>query len=149
MASTITKAESNAIIKLILEASAPKVPSERMLRRAARAERKEAKAVEAAVAQYLAARAARKAEKRAERKALKSAAKIVVALTATAETVTEQSIPKKDTSLEDTLNQMRFDDSHGIYHNPGFFSNSLITRRNGGVEHQFADSIGGCSSNYR
>ena len=31
----------------------------------------------------------------------------------------------------------------------GFRSNQIITRRNGGVQHQFADSIGGCSSNYR
>lgn len=28
-------------------------------------------------------------------------------------------------------------------------SNSRITSRNCGVEHQFIDSIGGCSSNYR
>jgi len=31
----------------------------------------------------------------------------------------------------------------------GWRSNEIITRRNGGVRHQFADSIGGCSSNYR
>lgn len=31
----------------------------------------------------------------------------------------------------------------------GYYSNSIITARNGGVPHQFADSIGGCSSNYR
>lgn len=28
-------------------------------------------------------------------------------------------------------------------------SNDIITRRNGGVRHQFIDSIGGDSSNYR
>lgn len=31
----------------------------------------------------------------------------------------------------------------------GWASNQIITRRNGGVRHQFADSIGGCSANYR
>jgi hypothetical protein len=32
---------------------------------------------------------------------------------------------------------------------PGILSNSIITRRNGGVRHQFIDDIGGCSANYR
>jgi hypothetical protein len=32
---------------------------------------------------------------------------------------------------------------------PEFLSNSIITRRNGGIRHQFIDSIGGDSSNYR
>jgi hypothetical protein len=32
---------------------------------------------------------------------------------------------------------------------PGFHSNNIITQRNGGVKHQFLDSIGGDSSNYR
>lgn len=32
---------------------------------------------------------------------------------------------------------------------PGYNSNAIITRRNGGVAHQFADSIGGCSANYK
>jgi len=31
----------------------------------------------------------------------------------------------------------------------GSVSNSIITRRNGGVRHQFLDDIGGCSANYR
>ena len=31
----------------------------------------------------------------------------------------------------------------------GWASNQILTRRNGGVQHQFADSIGGCSANYR
>jgi hypothetical protein len=31
----------------------------------------------------------------------------------------------------------------------GQISNRIITRRNGGVRHQFVDSIGGCSANYR
>ena len=31
----------------------------------------------------------------------------------------------------------------------GFGSNQILTRRNGGVRHQFADDIGGCSANYR
>lgn len=31
----------------------------------------------------------------------------------------------------------------------GFYSNQAITRRNGGVRHQFLDDIGGCSANYR
>lgn len=35
------------------------------------------------------------------------------------------------------------------YHQPGTISNSIIRQRNGGVRHQFEDSIGGCSSNYR
>lgn len=32
---------------------------------------------------------------------------------------------------------------------PGEISNAIITRRNGGVRHQFIDDIGGCSANYR
>jgi len=35
------------------------------------------------------------------------------------------------------------------YGKSGSISNSIITSRNGGVRHQFIDSIGGCSSNYR
>lgn len=31
----------------------------------------------------------------------------------------------------------------------GYYSNQIITARNRGVQHQFADSIGGCSANYR
>jgi len=31
----------------------------------------------------------------------------------------------------------------------GSISNSIITRRNGGVPHRFLDDIGGCSANYR
>jgi hypothetical protein len=31
----------------------------------------------------------------------------------------------------------------------GYHSNSILTRRNGGVRHQFQNSIGGCASNYR
>ena len=31
----------------------------------------------------------------------------------------------------------------------GWGSNQILTRRNGGVHHQFADDIGGCSANYR
>ena len=31
----------------------------------------------------------------------------------------------------------------------GWGSNQILTRRNGGVRHQFADDIGGCSANYR
>ncbi len=31
----------------------------------------------------------------------------------------------------------------------GWASNQILTRRNGGVRHQFADDIGGCSANYR
>lgn len=31
----------------------------------------------------------------------------------------------------------------------GFYSNSVIQKRNGGVRHQFIDDIGGCSANYR
>jgi len=32
---------------------------------------------------------------------------------------------------------------------PGTLSNAAITARNGGVQHQFIDDIGGCSANYR
>jgi hypothetical protein len=32
---------------------------------------------------------------------------------------------------------------------PGTISNSIIQKRNGGIKHQFEDSIGGDSSNYR
>jgi hypothetical protein len=32
---------------------------------------------------------------------------------------------------------------------PGMHSNAAITARNGGVQHQFIDDIGGCSANYR
>lgn len=31
----------------------------------------------------------------------------------------------------------------------GWASNQILARRNGGVRHQFADDIGGCSANYR
>jgi hypothetical protein len=31
----------------------------------------------------------------------------------------------------------------------GYYSNQVITRRNGGVQHQFINDIGGCSDNYR
>lgn len=31
----------------------------------------------------------------------------------------------------------------------GFYSNQRNQQRNGGIRHQFQDSIGGCSSNYR
>ena len=31
----------------------------------------------------------------------------------------------------------------------GHYSNRVITARNGGVQHQFGNSIGGCGSNYR
>jgi hypothetical protein len=31
---------------------------------------------------------------------------------------------------------------------PGTLSNAVITARNGGVQHQFIDDIGGCSANY-
>ena len=32
---------------------------------------------------------------------------------------------------------------------PGTLSNAAITARNGGVEHQFLNDIGGCAANYR
>ena len=32
---------------------------------------------------------------------------------------------------------------------PGQQSNAVITARNSGVQHQFANDIGGCSANYR
>ncbi len=31
----------------------------------------------------------------------------------------------------------------------GYYSEQRITQRNGGVRHQFASDIGGCSENYR
>lgn len=31
----------------------------------------------------------------------------------------------------------------------GYYSNQVITRRNGGVQHQFINDVGGCSANYR
>ncbi len=38
---------------------------------------------------------------------------------------------------------------HRLTKHKGHYSNEIIRRRNGGVRHQFEDSIGGCSSNYR
>jgi hypothetical protein len=34
-------------------------------------------------------------------------------------------------------------------HPAGYYSNQVITRRNGGVQPQFINDIGGCSANYR
>ena len=39
--------------------------------------------------------------------------------------------------------------NRSINYQPGRISNQIITRRNGGVQHQFQNSIGGCSLNYR
>ena len=39
--------------------------------------------------------------------------------------------------------------SRAVQRPSGYYSNSIMTRRNGGVQHQFADSQGGFSGNYR
>lgn len=41
------------------------------------------------------------------------------------------------------------DEKFRIDRKPGYYSNSIILERNGGVKHLFEDSIGGCSSNYK
>ena len=47
------------------------------------------------------------------------------------------------------LKEMQSNDSKGISKPSGYYANRAITIQNGGVPHQFADSIGGCSSNYK
>ena len=44
---------------------------------------------------------------------------------------------------------MRELDRRGVRRPAGTHSNAIIRRRNRGVRHQFEDSIGGCSANYR
>ena len=41
------------------------------------------------------------------------------------------------------------DEKFRIDRKQGYYSNSIIRERNGGVKHLFEDSIGGCASNYK
>lgn len=50
---------------------------------------------------------------------------------------------------QDVRDEMRANDRARIVRPAGYYSNAIITARNGGVRHQFLDSIGGCSANYR
>ena len=45
--------------------------------------------------------------------------------------------------------EMKSNDLRRIHKPKGYYSNRVIRARNGGVRHQFENSIGGCSSNYR
>ena len=55
----------------------------------------------------------------------------------------------KEQLFETVKQQQTQDRKEGISRPAGYFSNRVITSRNRGVQHQFANSIGGCSSNYR
>lgn len=55
----------------------------------------------------------------------------------------------KDNVVKEVINEMKENDKKKIHFERGHYSNEIIRRRNGGVRHQFEDSIGGCSSNYR
>jgi len=52
-------------------------------------------------------------------------------------------------ATKQVLSEMKSNDSKGISKPVGYYANRAVTISNGGVRHQFADSIGGCSSNYR
>lgn len=45
--------------------------------------------------------------------------------------------------------RIKQDEKFRIERKPGYYSNSIIRERNGGVKHLFEDSIGGCSANYK
>ncbi len=49
-------------------------------------------------------------------------------------------------NLEKRIKQ---DEKFRINRKPGYYSNSIIRERNGGVKHLFEDDIGGCSANYK
>jgi hypothetical protein len=51
--------------------------------------------------------------------------------------------------LKEVLDEMKKDQEKHLLREPGYYSNSLITKRNSGIKHQFEDSIGGCSANYK
>lgn len=56
---------------------------------------------------------------------------------------------KCETPTEQVLRLEREERRQGISRPAGHYSNLAIRIRNGGVRHQFEDSIGGCSANYR
>jgi hypothetical protein len=61
----------------------------------------------------------------------------------------EKSQEKRETPEQQVRQQMETDRRCGISRPAGHYSNSIIRARNGGVKHQFEDSIGGCSANYK
>jgi hypothetical protein len=54
-----------------------------------------------------------------------------------------------DKATEEVIKEMKENDKNHVQKEPGYYANQIIRKRNGGVKHQFEDSIGGCSSNYR
>jgi len=56
---------------------------------------------------------------------------------------------RKETDAEYVARLQKEDRENRASRPAGFYSNSVITRRNGGVRHQFQDDIGGCSANYK
>lgn len=62
----------------------------------------------------------------------------------------KKNVTKDNRSAQERVEEMeRFDRINRISRPQGYYSNQVIRIRNGGVRHQFEDSIGGCSSNYR
>ena len=57
--------------------------------------------------------------------------------------------PKKPQENRQDAERRIMEQSRSTPMQPGYYSNQILTRRNGGVRHQFADDIGGCSANYR
>jgi hypothetical protein len=51
--------------------------------------------------------------------------------------------------MKKVIEEMKKNDKKRVIKPSGYYSNKIITNRNGGVRHKFIDSIGGCSSNYR
>jgi len=56
---------------------------------------------------------------------------------------------KQPDHTADVLEEEKDEKRKGVTREPGYYSNEVIRRRNGGVRHQFEDSIGGYSGNYR
>ena len=56
---------------------------------------------------------------------------------------------KRYNEIKRIKNIIKQDEKFRIERKPGYYSNSIIRERNGGVKHLFEDSIGGCSSNYK
>lgn len=52
-------------------------------------------------------------------------------------------------ATEKVLKEIQENESRGVSKPTGYYANKAITIRNGGVRHQFQNSIGGCSSNYK
>lgn len=50
---------------------------------------------------------------------------------------------------EEVIKKMKEEERARIQRPAGYYSNEIIRLRNGGIRHQFEDSIGGCSANYK